>query len=84
MNIEDLKKITDMAIKNAEKIVISSKETNDRSMLLQAYGALCFASSVIMDERIDVIINENNEGVEEINKMIEIINKKMRTLWESN
>lgn len=57
MNIEDLKKITDMAIKNADRTVVFAKETNDRSALLQAHGALAFASSVVMNERIEFIIN---------------------------
>lgn len=84
MNIEDLKKIKDMAIKNADRIVVFAKEINDRSALLQAQGALAFAMSVISGERLNMLLNDMNQEVKEIDDMYKLIDKKMNDIWEKN
>jgi hypothetical protein len=76
MNIEDLKKITDMALANADQNIAYANENKDISAKLQAIGVLCFASSILMDERINMVINFEQEKTNDVGLMLDMLNKK--------
>lgn len=82
MNIEDIKKITDMALANAERIILLEKKTQETSILLEAHGVLCFASTILMKEKSDMVINNMREQADEVTKMLELINEKLNAIWE--
>lgn len=83
MNIEDLKKITEMALANADATVRFAKKSEDPSLnLLQAYGALCFANSILRNETADMHINGMYKQADEIIEMHRMIEKKMNDIWE--
>lgn len=82
MNIEDLKKITDLALTNADQTVRFAKKSEDPSLnLLQAYGALCFANSILRNERLNMLLNDRFEEVEKIDEMSELLDKKAKDIW---
>ncbi len=75
MKIEEIRAIKDLAIKNKEFNVNFAKKHNAKTALLQANGAIQFASEIIQMEFNNRMFNELNTpySKEENAEIIEII-----------